>query len=113
MKRVNDKILTLLGFASKANKLSYGFDSVCTSLSKNKSNLVLIANDISQKSQKETIFFANKFKTQAIVLQDYDINTLSHAVGKKCGILSVNDISFSQGLLSAINARRNLNDKQI
>ena len=110
---MNNKILTLLGFASKANKLSYGFDSVCTSLSKNKSKLVLIASDISHKSQKETLFFAEKFKTQAIVLNDCDINTLSHVIGKKCGIISVNDISFSQGLLSAINARRNLNDKQI
>ena len=108
---MNNKILTLLGFAAKANKLSYGFDSVCTSLSKNKSKLVLIANDISPKSRKETLFFAEKFKTQAIVLDSFDINTVSHAVGKKCGIISVNDTSFSQGLLSAINARRNLNDK--
>ncbi len=110
---MNDKILTLLGFAAKANKLSYGFDSVCTSLSKSKSNLVLIAKDISQKSKKEVIFFANKYNTQVIVLYDHDISTISHAVGKKCGIISVNDTSFSQGLLSAINARRNLNDKQI
>ena len=110
---MNDKTLTLLGFAAKANKLSYGFDSVCTSLSKGKSNLVLIAKDISQKSQKEAMFFAGKHNTQAIVLQDYDIDTVSHAVGKKCGIISVNDASFSRGLLSAINARRNLNDKQI
>ena len=50
---MNDKILTLLGFASKSGKLSYGFDAVKTALSQKKSKLVLIANDVSQKSKKE------------------------------------------------------------
>ena len=108
---MNDKILTLLGFASKAGKLSYGFDAVKTSLSQSKSKLVLMANDVSGKSQKEVSFFSDKFKTKAYVLERYDMKTLSHAVGKKCGIISVNDNSFADGLLSAIDVGRNLNDK--
>lgn len=108
---MNDKILALLGFAAKANKLSYGFDAVCATLSQNKSELVLIANDISEKSKKEILFFADKFKTSATVLKNYNMETVSHAVGKKCGIISVNDTSFSKGLISAINVGRNLNDK--
>lgn len=95
---MNDKLLTLLGFASKANKLSYGFDAVCASLSKGKSELVLTANDISQKSKKEISFFCNKFKTQLIVLDNYNMQTLSHAIGHKCAIISVNDISFASGI---------------
>ena len=102
MKRVNDKILTLLGFASKANKLSFGFDAVRGSLSQKKSELVLIANDVSTKSKKEVLFFGDKVKTQAIVLENYDMQTLSHAVGRKCGIISVNDISFANGIKTAI-----------
>lgn len=108
---MNDKLLTLLGFAAKANKLSYGFDAVCGALSQNKSELVLIANDISPKSRKEVLFFGEKFKTQTVVLDDYNMETLSHAVGRKCGIISVNDISFKNGLQSALNVGRNLNDK--
>ena len=54
---LNDKILTLLGFASKAGKLSYGFDAVKTALSQKKSKLLLIANDISPKTQKEIMYF--------------------------------------------------------
>ncbi len=108
---MNDKILTLLGFASKAGKLSFGFDSVKTALSQSKSKLVLIAKDVSPKSQKEVLFFCDKFKTQAIVLEDYNMETVSHAVGRKCGIIAVNDDSFSDGLLSAVNIGRNLNDK--
>ncbi|MGN1320924.1 MAG: L7Ae/L30e/S12e/Gadd45 family ribosomal protein [Acutalibacteraceae bacterium] len=108
---MNNKVLTLLGFAAKANKLSYGFDAVYTALSKKKSKLVLIAYDVSPKSKKEVLFFSDKFKTKAVVLDEYDMETVSHAVGHKCGIISVNDISFSDGLLSVINAGRNLNDK--
>ncbi len=107
---MNDKVLTLLGFASKAGKLSYGFDAVRTSISQKNSKLVLTASDISPKSQKEIVFYCNKFKIQEIVLNDYDMATISHAIGRKCGIVSVNDQSFKDGLLSAINGR-NLNDK--
>ena len=108
---LNNKVLTLLGFAAKANKLSYGFDAVHTALSQKKSKLVLIAYDVSPKSKKEVLFFSDKFKTKAVVLDEYNMETVSHAVGHKCGIISVNDISFSDGLLSVINAGRNLNDK--
>ncbi len=110
---MNDKVLTLLGFAAKAGKLSYGFDAVRTQVFKGKSKIVLVANDISPKSQKEILFYCNKFKTRVVVLKNYDITTISHAMGHKCGIVSVNDSSFAEGLMSAINIGRNLNDKQI
>ncbi|MBR5472831.1 MAG: ribosomal L7Ae/L30e/S12e/Gadd45 family protein [Clostridia bacterium] len=106
-----NKVLTLLGFATKAGKLSYGFDATRTALSQKKSKLLLIANDVSPKSKKEILFFGEKFKTDAIVLENLDMATVSHAVGRKCGIISVNDTDFSNGLISAINAGRNLNDK--
>ncbi len=108
---MNDKILTLLGFASKAGKLSYGFDAVKTALMQSKSKLVLIANDTSAKTRKEITFFSGKFKTQVLDLDAYNMETLSHAVGRKCAVVSVNDNSFADGLISAINVGRNLNDK--
>ncbi len=99
---MNNKILTLLGFASKAGKLSYGFDAVCTAISQSKSKLVLTANDISPKSQKEILFYCDKYKTQSVVLNEYDMATISHAIGHKCGIVSVNDSAFADGLLTTI-----------
>ena len=105
-----NKVLTLLGFASKAGKLSYGFDAVRTSLSQKKSKLLLLANDISQKSKKEILYIGNNYNVSVIDLEQIDMQTLSHAVGRKCGIISVNDESFTSGLLAAINAGRNLND---
>lgn len=108
---MSDKILTLLGFASKAGKLSYGFDAVKTAITQGKSKLVLMANNVSPKSQKEVTFYGDKRGINPVILDAYDMETLSHAVGRKCGIISVNDNSFADGLLSAINVGRNLNDK--
>ena len=67
-----NKVLTLLGFASKAGKLSYGFDAVRTSLSQKKSKLLLLANDISQKSKKEILFFGNKYNVSVIDLEQIE-----------------------------------------
>lgn len=110
---MNDRILTLLGFASKAGKLSYGFDAVHTAIVQKKSKLVLIADDVSPKSKKEVLFYSNKYKIPSTVLTEYTMQQLSHATGHKCGILSVNDGNFSNGLLSSNTVGRNLNDKQI
>lgn len=90
-----DKITALLGFAAKAGKLSYGFDSSVESLKKGKSFLLLVAEDISQKSLKEIAFFAEKYHTQHIILEGIDIKAVSDAVGRKCGIISVNDKGFA------------------
>ena len=59
---MNDKTLTLLGFASKSGNISNGADSVKEALKKNKARLVIIAKDISDKSRKEIKFFASKNK---------------------------------------------------
>ncbi len=107
---MNNKELTLLGFAAKAGKLSYGMDAVKTALLQKKSKLVLMANDISPKSQKEVLFFAKKQNVTVNVLRDYNMETVSHAVGRKCGILSVNDSSFSNALTSELEAGRKIND---
>jgi ribosomal protein L7Ae-like RNA K-turn-binding protein len=94
---VNDKILTLLGFASKSGNLSFGADSVKESLKRSKAKLVIIASDISDKSRKEIRFFADKNNVRVIDVT-YDIATLSHATGKKGGIISVNEKGFADAI---------------
>lgn len=97
---MNNKILTLLGFASKAGKLSFGFDSSVTAMKTGKSKLIVIAEDISPKSRKEALFFADKSKVKYKDLEGIDIKALSDAVGKKCGIISVNDENFAKACLN-------------
>ncbi len=89
------KILTLLGFASKAGKLSFGFDSSVEAIKKGKSALIAVAIDISPKTLKEIAFFAEKYRVKHIILEGIDIKAVSDAVGRKCGIISVNDKGFA------------------
>lgn len=102
-----DKLLTLLGFASKAGKISYGMNATVTSVKTKKARLVLVCGDISPKSKKEVAFYCDKYNAEHICLGDLDIQAMTTAVGKKCGILSVNDSSFADGLKKAIGSGRN------
>lgn len=94
---MNDKFLALIGFAAKSGNLSFGADSVKESLKRKKAKLVIVANDISEKSMKEICFFASKSQTEVIRV-NYDIAALSHAAGKKGGIISVNEVGFANAI---------------
>ncbi len=95
-----NKILALLGFAVKSGNVSFGMNSSVSSIKKKKSNLILAACDISDKSYKELCFFGEKFSVDVIKLIETDSFTLSRAVGKKCGIVSVNNRSFADSIIA-------------
>ncbi len=95
---MNNKILTLLGFAAKAGRLSFGMDMSLASVKAGKSFLIVCAYDVSDKSKKEISFHTLKKEVPLIVLTDIDIQTVSKAVGRKCGIISVNDKSFADAI---------------
>jgi len=99
---LKSKILSLLGFAAKAGKLSFGFEASIWSLKTRKAALVAVSDEISPKSRKEMQYYADKFNVKITVL-DIDMKTVSDAVGKKCGILSVNDSGFADAILKAVS----------
>lgn len=99
---MTDKILSLLGFASKAGKLSFGVHATEWAIKSGKAKLVLAAFDISEKSVKELKFKATD-KIPVKVLLSIDIDTLSKKVGKSCGIVAVNDEGFASSLLNLLN----------
>lgn len=95
---MNNKILTLLGFASKAGKLSFGFNASTEAIKAKKSKLIIIGADISSKTKKEMRFVAGQSVVGIIELENINQNTLSNAVGRSCGIISVNDSSFASAI---------------
>ena len=96
---MSSKILTLLGFASKAGKLSYGMNDSLMSLKKGASKIVISAADTSEKSKKELIFHAQKYNTESVVLENCTADTLSRSVGRRCSVISVNDKGFADAIL--------------
>lgn len=107
-----DKYLTLLGFASKAGKLSFGMDASRTAIKKGTAQLIITACDVSDKSRKEISFHAGEKNILVLTLEGCNMDALSHGVGRKGGIIAVNDNGFAQALLKEIGLTGgNANDK--
>ncbi len=108
---MTSKTLTLLGFATKAGKLAFGMNASVSAILSGKAKLVLTACDLSKKSCKEIAFHSQKKNIPVIHLEEFDIQTLSDAVGRKCGIISVNDSTFAQALTKALTTGGNANEQ--
>jgi ribosomal protein L7Ae-like RNA K-turn-binding protein len=106
----NNKSLTLLGFAAKALKLEYGMQKSIEAIKKNRSKLIVTANDLSQKSKKEILFYATKQNVRLITVT-VTVEKLSAAVGRKCGVISVNDNGFADAIFNNQEANSNANDQ--
>ena len=105
------KALTLLGFEATAGKLSFGMDAAVKTLKSGKAFLAVAAYDVSDKSRKEIAFFAQKYSVKFLVLERLDIKTVSDAVGRRCGILTINDSGFADAFLKAYVEGGNANDE--
>lgn len=104
---MNNSIAAYLGFASKAGKLSCGMAKAENAAKKQKAKLILIANDISEKSKKEMFFTANKYNVEILVLADTSSEQLGHAIASRCSALSVNDASFAGAIKSKLCENNN------
>ncbi|MBN2900158.1 MAG: ribosomal L7Ae/L30e/S12e/Gadd45 family protein [Clostridia bacterium] len=92
---MENKALTLLGFAAKAGKITYGSESCLIGIQKGKIQLVLMAGDISDHTS-EKIERACK-RTGVSCIKCFNRETLSEAVGKyNKVVLGITDASFSE-----------------
>lgn len=94
-----DKILTLLGFASKAGALRFGASAATEAVKRGLAKGVFFAEDISEKSRKEITFHCEKHGVGAYRLRKTGMDELSGAVGRKCGIVAVLDDNFNTPLV--------------
>ena len=91
----NNPALSMLGIARKSGNLSVGFEAVITAVKRKKAHLVVIASDISEKTEKELRFHAKDTKTEIIRISQ-DIFEVSNAIGTKAGVISVDDEGLAQ-----------------
>ena len=76
-----DKVYGILGIAAKAGKIISGFDSIQESAKKRQVNLIIVAKEASEKTQKEIRFICDKYGIPLIIFGSIEEN--SHAIGKK------------------------------
>lgn len=92
------KIYSMLGIARKGGNISIGFDAACIDIEKNKSALVVIASDASDKTKKNIKFICDKYNCKYIEFGEKEI--IGKSLGRKVvSVLSVNDKNIASYLL--------------
>lgn len=94
---MNDPFLSLLGICKKSGNAVFGFDTVKFAMQKGSVNVVFSAQDLSEKTKKELLFYCDKTKTEHIQTV-YDKKTLGSSIGKETGIIAVTDKGFADRL---------------
>ncbi len=82
-----NKQVGTLGLARKSGNLVMGYDAVLESIKSGKSQGVVIALDISEKTEKNVVFTAEKFEVE-LFKSDLTMEELSSIFRKKVGIFS-------------------------
>lgn len=96
-----NKVFGLLGICMKAGKLLAGTDLVLEEMAKNNVKLLIIANDASEKTIKNIIYYANKYNVENLIYGSID--DLSKAIGKyNKAIIGIKDENLANALKKAI-----------
>ncbi|MBQ8029084.1 MAG: ribosomal L7Ae/L30e/S12e/Gadd45 family protein [Clostridia bacterium] len=101
----NEKILSLLGLARRAGKISLGHDAAIGAIVKNSAKLCLIASDASQRLKNEFSHACSyEGKTIDFIEIETDMLSLSKAVGSKAAVLTVDDEGFAKKIASLLKS---------
>ena len=97
---MNNKLTGLLGIARRAGHILIGFDAVRAALLANKTRLVLLAADCSEKTEKE-LRFAGQDKDCPIIAVAADKAALAAALGlqKPVAVVATDDSGFAKAML--------------
>lgn len=110
---MNEKILSLLGLARRAGRLSAGHDAVVESVVKNKAKLCVLCRDASPRLERELKHACcYDGKNIPVVCAEFDMTRLSKAIGTKAAVISINDEGFSKKLLSMFADSSSLEKKE-
>lgn len=97
-----NKVLGMLGIASKAGKLVTGYDACQEAIQKKKIALVLIAEDTSERTQKNILQEGKKREVPILVYGTIEEN--SKAIGKRNkAIIGIKDVSMATQIQKMID----------
>ena len=100
MQQQKSKVISLLGMAMKAGKISSGEFKTLEAVKSGMSCLVIVARDASANTKKK---FHDKCAFRNVACMEYaDMETLGTCIGKEYrACLSVNDKGFSDAIVRA------------
>ena len=92
-------IMNFLGLSRKAGKLSIGHDSVIESIVKDKSELLILSRDASERLKNEIKHAATYGNRNIPVIESpFSMDDYYNGIGKKSAVFSVTDKSFKEKL---------------
>lgn len=100
---MDNSLLRLLGIARRAGRLSLGADAVRQSVQRKQAKLVLFAPDFSAHTAQSIAGAAEEAGIQTAGVRG-SMDEIEAAVGKRAGVIAVNDEGFAKKLL-ALNAQ--------
>lgn len=100
-----ERLVGLLGMARRAGRLVTGFDAVKESVVGHRAQLVLVAADLSPKTEKELRFAAGE--TTPLVAADMTKDAIGHAIGcqKPVGVVATEDRGFAAAMKQAVGSQ--------
>ena len=99
---MKNRVLSLLGIARRAGRLSLGHDAVDEALKKREAKLILLARDVSARTAAHAQKAAEQAGTPWLTLAD-GMEEIGMALGKKAGVIAVNDQGFAKRLTELSN----------
>lgn len=96
---MNDKMMHMLGIARKAGKLALGTEAAKESMLKHNCALIVMASDLSERTVRHFTLSAEKCGVKALKT-NLTMDGIAKSVGKKTGVIAVNDIGFANRLLA-------------
>ena len=96
-----NRVLGLIGIATKAGKVIFGTEAVLEAIEKRKAKLVIIAEDASEKSKDNMIYSSSK---KDIPIAVYGlIEDISHSIGRKNkSVICINDKNLGEEIYKII-----------
>ncbi len=90
--------LSSITFCRRINKLVMGFDLVKLAMQEKKVFVIILANDLSEKTVKEMLFLCDKYEIPH-KKTDIAMSEFEHALGKRVGVLAISDENFAKKFL--------------
>lgn len=98
---MNKKIISYLGFAKKSGNLMSGINTCTFAMARRKAKLIIIAEDISENSEKKIMKEIRKHNVKHVKYGTID--ELSHAVGSSGrSVFAICDNNFTKVILEQI-----------
>lgn len=94
---INNKILGLIGLAARARNICFGSDSVEENIVKHKVDLIILAEDGSERTKSKFIKLSQDYNVPILV--QGDIETLSKTIGKlNKAVIGIKDKNIAKGI---------------